>query len=377
MVSRAALPEKELDEDDLKELFEGLYPVRRKYMPIGLQLDLSDTDLNTIKADNRDKSRECLYEILSQRLKKVPALTWHDIDRALRSDSVDEGLLAEKIRKRSFCKSKLNQELQQKEIHRPRKKCEASCKVLKTDGSRVHSAGKYTGQDQDSDKEVKGKGKRKHSTNWMTGKDKNSSKVESMYESDVHGEKESRLETVKEIISVKSSSSRGEIKQHSMTPMEEGDNQTSSESDNYVTCDSDNYETCSETSFLSCEAVQYRNTNEKESRAKFHSKTHKTEEVVSLFAQTVSFTSHVEEVYASPHKNRKVNIESDLEDSRDDENSARQRASNKIGKRKWNTSSPTSSSQEENENQFGFFKLRKSDEEGGSDTSSESENSLE
>ena len=70
-------------------LFDALYPVRAKYKFFGLQIGVELVDIESIEKDFKNCS-ECFLEVLSTRLKQEPALTCEDIDKALRSRSVNE-----------------------------------------------------------------------------------------------------------------------------------------------------------------------------------------------------------------------------------------------------------------------------------------------
>ena len=93
---KAASPGKELGENDLKYLYDALYPVRNKCRALGLQLGLVMRD---IKAIEQTDPGERLLEMLSVRLDKAEPLTWDDVDTALRSNSVGESKIADSIRR--------------------------------------------------------------------------------------------------------------------------------------------------------------------------------------------------------------------------------------------------------------------------------------
>ena len=92
-------PSAELDESNLKDLCEALYPVSTKYKFVGLTIGVLKSEIDIIEAQYRDPV-ECLLEILSVRLKQTPALTWGEVDEALRSC-----LLREKEESEYQCKS--------------------------------------------------------------------------------------------------------------------------------------------------------------------------------------------------------------------------------------------------------------------------------
>ena len=88
-----------LKEDDLADIFEMLYPVRQKHVPLGLQIGVKMSEIHAVAKKYTNPS-EILLEILSCRLGKFQPLTWADIAHALRSRSVNESKLADNILKR-------------------------------------------------------------------------------------------------------------------------------------------------------------------------------------------------------------------------------------------------------------------------------------
>ena len=93
---RAPSPSTGLDEDDLGDLHEILYPVRMKYQPFGLQIGVRMREIESIESQYADPG-ERLLRVLRVRLNKTKPITWRDIDAALRSYSVDEGKVADGI----------------------------------------------------------------------------------------------------------------------------------------------------------------------------------------------------------------------------------------------------------------------------------------
>ena len=87
---------KDLTEDDLATLHEALYGIRKKCVEFGLQIGVNKSDIENIEAQDSNLGRQ-LLEILTLRVKQSPALTWANIDKALRSCSVGEALLADKL----------------------------------------------------------------------------------------------------------------------------------------------------------------------------------------------------------------------------------------------------------------------------------------
>ena len=95
--SQATSPNTELGTKDLSALLEALYPVRAKYRFFGLQIGVSLDEIEDIEM-NYEGSNNFLLKILSARLKQEPALTCGDIDKALRSQTVNEPQLAKKFK---------------------------------------------------------------------------------------------------------------------------------------------------------------------------------------------------------------------------------------------------------------------------------------
>ncbi|CAI8032734.1 hypothetical protein GBAR_LOCUS18483, partial [Geodia barretti] len=88
----------ELGVKDLNVVFDALVPVAEKYEFFGIQIGVEMDEIEKIQMQYTDPNR-CLLRILRIRLKQIPALTWNDIDRALRSRSVGESRLANAIKK--------------------------------------------------------------------------------------------------------------------------------------------------------------------------------------------------------------------------------------------------------------------------------------
>ena len=86
----------ELGEDDLKVVFKALHSVAGKYVFLGVEMNVKMNDIEKIQMQCSNPN-ECLLKVLSVRLKQIPSLTWRDIDAALRSDTVGEVKLANRI----------------------------------------------------------------------------------------------------------------------------------------------------------------------------------------------------------------------------------------------------------------------------------------
>lgn len=87
---------KSLDESDLGSLCEHLFPVRKKYKYIGLQIGVKLSEIETTETKYADPG-DRLLEVMSLRLKETRPLTWVDIIHTLRSQSVGEPHLADSI----------------------------------------------------------------------------------------------------------------------------------------------------------------------------------------------------------------------------------------------------------------------------------------
>ena len=96
MASQEASPREGLGEEDLGKLYEALYCVRTSYKPIGLQIGVKKSEIESAEKKETDPG-DRLLEILSIRVKKAKVLTWKDIVEALRSQCVGEGKVAEEI----------------------------------------------------------------------------------------------------------------------------------------------------------------------------------------------------------------------------------------------------------------------------------------
>ena len=87
-----------LGEGDLVILCEVLDQVRNKYYYLGLHIGLLSSEIDCIVEDASRSSRDCLREVLKARLKETTPLTWDIIIKALKSETVNEPRLAERIR---------------------------------------------------------------------------------------------------------------------------------------------------------------------------------------------------------------------------------------------------------------------------------------
>ena len=88
----------ELGEGDMRVVFKALHSVAKKYMFLGVEMKVKMSEIEKVQSQCSDPD-ECLLKVLSIRLRKIPSLTWRDIDTALRSDTVGEPQLADRIRR--------------------------------------------------------------------------------------------------------------------------------------------------------------------------------------------------------------------------------------------------------------------------------------
>ena len=79
---------------DLKNVYEDLIDFAHKWYDLGLQLELTEGTLETIKSDNPENSQHCLRKMLSTWLKIDPMPTWQTLCAALRSRTVGAEKLA-------------------------------------------------------------------------------------------------------------------------------------------------------------------------------------------------------------------------------------------------------------------------------------------
>ena len=97
-----------LSTNDQKTLVNELQEVVDIWFSLGVQLNMSAADLNSIRADFRDKSSDCLQEMLLLWLSRNDPFppSWQRVVDALCSRSIDRPALAERIR-RTYCSKSL------------------------------------------------------------------------------------------------------------------------------------------------------------------------------------------------------------------------------------------------------------------------------
>ena len=90
-------PPKELTTNDLPVLCNALNDVAPKCFELGLQLGVKKANIEIIMKNKKNDCQAQLREIISERLKQDPPLTWHDMVTTLRSPAVGENGLASQI----------------------------------------------------------------------------------------------------------------------------------------------------------------------------------------------------------------------------------------------------------------------------------------
>ena len=82
--------------DDLRDVRNLLFPVKRKWFDIGIELGLKVEELNNIKAEHADHS-QCLTQMILVWLKSInPPPTWKALGDALNTAPVHEVEIAGK-----------------------------------------------------------------------------------------------------------------------------------------------------------------------------------------------------------------------------------------------------------------------------------------
>lgn len=95
----------ELELEDLGDVFEEVFEARSKWYNIGLRLKVPVGSLETIKGEN-DDAADCLREMLKISLKSIShKLTWVSLVEALKSQTVGELPLADRV-KTKYCSVK-------------------------------------------------------------------------------------------------------------------------------------------------------------------------------------------------------------------------------------------------------------------------------
>ena len=85
----------DLDEDDIRVVYDILHAARAKWYEIGLQLGVKSADLDAIRLESNNH----LLDMLKRWL-RFPSATWPDIVEALRRPSVNDLHLARRVNNR-------------------------------------------------------------------------------------------------------------------------------------------------------------------------------------------------------------------------------------------------------------------------------------
>ena len=94
-----------LSVNDLKVLFQALYPARTKWYDIGLLLDVPVDTLESISSGNQDDLGACLRKMLLCALKSAtPKLTWKRVVDALKNEIIGDVDLADSLSSK-YCSS--------------------------------------------------------------------------------------------------------------------------------------------------------------------------------------------------------------------------------------------------------------------------------
>ena len=89
---------------DLNDVVNAVWKIRAKFYNLGRNLDI---DVGTLDVAKRRDDGEALNDVIKTWLQRsTPRPTWKAIIRALRSESVKEGALADEIA-RKYCPSEL------------------------------------------------------------------------------------------------------------------------------------------------------------------------------------------------------------------------------------------------------------------------------
>lgn len=85
----------------LKEVRNYLYSVRLKWLDIGVELEVDETELKAIRKRCREDPGDCLLEMIGEWLRSVDGPvrpTWKALAEALRAKAVNERALADESR---------------------------------------------------------------------------------------------------------------------------------------------------------------------------------------------------------------------------------------------------------------------------------------
>ena len=82
---------------ELKNVYEDLINISHQWYDLGLQLELEEGTLETIKLDNHENAQHCLRKVLSTWLKIDPRPSWQTLCAALCSRTVGAEKLASNL----------------------------------------------------------------------------------------------------------------------------------------------------------------------------------------------------------------------------------------------------------------------------------------
>ena len=95
MNSQVLQSSSELTSSDLQEVLDAVYSISPdNVVNFGLKLGVTRDQISAFEMQYNRNMKHCLREILNNRLKQLPLLTWSDVVQALESRAVSEGALA-------------------------------------------------------------------------------------------------------------------------------------------------------------------------------------------------------------------------------------------------------------------------------------------
>ena len=98
MNSQVLQPSSELTSNDLQEVLDAVYSISPdNVVNFGLKLGVTRDQILAFETQYNRNMKHCLREILNNRLKQLPLLTWREVVQALESRAVGEGVLASSI----------------------------------------------------------------------------------------------------------------------------------------------------------------------------------------------------------------------------------------------------------------------------------------
>ena len=98
MNSQVLQPSSELASNDLQEVLDAVYSISPdNVVNFGLELGVTRDQISAFETQYNRNMKHCLREILNNRLKQLPLLTWREVVQALESRAVGEGALASSI----------------------------------------------------------------------------------------------------------------------------------------------------------------------------------------------------------------------------------------------------------------------------------------